>query len=54
MWGTAYLFPWLDEPIKAKQPWLSLGFMLFRDFCALAVLYTLSLVLCVLRATSPY
>ncbi len=42
--GTAYLFPWLHEPVKARQPWLDTGFVLFRNFCALAVLYTLSLV----------
>ena len=44
VFGAAYLFPWLHEPIKAKQPWLNIGFLFFRDFCALAVLYTLSLV----------
>ncbi len=44
MFGAAYLFPWLHEPIKAKQIWLNMGFVFFRDFCALAVLYTLGLI----------
>lgn len=44
VFGTAYLFPWLHEPVKAKQSWLNTGFVFFRAFCALAILYTLSLV----------
>ena len=44
IFGSGYLFPWLDEPIAAKQAWLNMGFLFFRDFCALAILYVLSFV----------
>lgn len=44
IFGSAYIFPWLHEPIEAKQAWLNLGFVFFRDFCSIAILYTLSIV----------
>ena len=44
IFGSAYLFSWLEEPIPAKQAWLNMGFLFFRDFCAIAILYVLSFV----------
>jgi hypothetical protein len=44
IFGSTYIFPWLHEPIETKQAWLNIGSVFFRDFCSIAILYTLSIV----------
>ena len=53
IFGSAYILPWLHEPIEAKQAWLNMGFLFFRDFCAIAILYSLSIVF-VYYSLRPY
>ncbi len=41
--GSEHLFPWLREPIPAREPWLNLPFLFYRNVLGLLALVALSL-----------
>lgn len=43
-WGRETLFPWINEPIPAKQAWLNVPFLFIRNMVGLFLLHGLSLV----------
>lgn len=43
-WGRETIFPWIGEPIPAKQAWLNVPFLFSRNIAGLFFLYGLSLL----------
>ncbi|MBI4596230.1 MAG: hypothetical protein HY730_07645 [Candidatus Tectomicrobia bacterium] len=43
-WGRQTIFPWISQPIPAKQVWLNVPFLFTRNLVGLLFLYGLSLL----------
>jgi hypothetical protein len=40
--GARHLFPWIEDPTPARGPWLTVGWVFWRDLVALLVVYGVS------------